>query len=278
MRHYMTKAQQARQMFIMQMGLVHAFEKGTPSTVRVREFHIRYLREARPGAALRIETAITKLGDDDISLLHVMYHVDGSYAAIIHEQLEHVYLPTQKTFAWPDRLTQTAKAHVMDLPDYAQYKGLPDIPMTGANMETLDQWDCPTIGRGVFQNWEIGNSGTVCAQHVLGRLSGCIRHYTHGWPEGITHGPISGVLLEIRFRFHTFADCGDPFVIRSGLLDSSEKIRVLVHHMVNPVTSRPIGSFMAVNALLDLNKRKLVTPSKEIQDILQSRLTPNLHP
>jgi len=277
MRHYMTKAQQARQMFIMQLGLVHAFEVGTSSTVRVREFHIKYMREAMPGAPLRIETAITRIGTSDITLLHVMYHGDGSLAATIREQLEHLYLPTHKSFAWPERLLKNAKAYLVETPDYALPRGLPDTEMTGANQETLDKWDCHTIGRGVFQRWEIGNSGTVCAQHVLGRLSGCIRHYDYAWPEGIFSGNVVGVLLEIRFRFHTFAKSGDPFVLRSGLLGSDDKIRQLVHHMVNPVTDKPIGSFIAVNALIDLEKRKLVLPSAENQKILQDRISPNLH-
>lgn len=277
MRHYMTKAQQARQMFIMQMGLVHAFEKGSSSTVRVREFHIKYMHEAMPGAPLRIETAITHLGQEEMSLIHIMYHGNGDIAATIHEQLEHVYLPTMKSFAWPKRMIDSAKAYITEPPKFALPRGLPDTPMTGANIETVEGWGCKPIGRGVFQNWEVGNSGTVCAQHVLGRLSGCIRHFDEAWPEGIEKGPVIGVLLEIRFRFHTFADAGDPFTIFSGVLGAEGKIRQLVHHMVNAITGRPIGSFIAVNALIDLEKRKLVDPAPETNEILQAQINPNLH-
>ncbi len=278
MRHYMTKAQQARQMFIMQMGLVHAFEKGTPSTVRVREFRVRYIREAMPGAPLHIETAITRLGKKDMTLLHVMYHSDGSRAAIIQEQLEHLYLPTHQSFPWPKRLFAAAKPHVMEIPDYAKSKGLPETKMTGANLDTIENWGCQIIGRGVFQNWEIGNSGTVCAQHMLGRVSGSIRHFKDAWPEGIEPGmKVIGVLLEIQHRYHTFPKSGDPFVLYSGLLDAEGKIRRLVHHIVNPITGRPYGSFIAVNALIDLEKRRLAMPSPETLEILQSRIIPNLH-
>ncbi len=277
MRHYMTKAQQARQMFLMQMGLVHAFEKGTPSTVRVREFHVRYAREALPGAALRIETGITRLGQDDMTLLHVMYHKDGSVAATIHEQLEHIYLLTHKTFQWPRRLMDKAKPYVMEVPDFAKPKGLSDAKMTGANLETIEKWGCHVIGRGVFQSWETGNSDTVCAQNILGRLSESIRHFEYGWPEGISTGPVMGVLLEIRHRIHNFPTSGQPFIICSGIEYADTKIRRLIHHIVNPVTGRPYGSYIAVNALIDLEKRKLALPSPEVQAILQQRIIPNLH-
>ncbi|NNE57519.1 MAG: acyl-[acyl-carrier-protein] thioesterase [Hellea sp.] len=277
MRHYMTKAQQARQMFIMQMGLVHAFEKGTPSTVRVREFHIKYMREARPGSALRIETAITRLGKNDLSLVHVMYHDDGSLAATIREQLEHVYLPTHQTFPWPDRLKRNAKKYLIETPDYAMPKGMPDTEMTGANLETLQKWGCETIGRGVFQSWETGNSDTVCAQHVLGRLSGSIRHFGTAWPDGIEVGPVMGVLLEIRHRFHIFPSSGDPFIICSGVLGVKDKVRQLVHHFVNPITGKPYGSMIAVNGLIDLEKRQLVVPKKSVVKAIGKVIIPNLH-
>jgi len=278
MRHYMTKAQQARQMFIMQLGLVHAFEKGTSSTVRVREFHIRYIREALPGAPLHIKTAITRLGDDDMSLLHVMYHGDGSKAAIIREQLEHLYLPTHQTFPWPKRVKNRAKKLTIETPDYAKPRGLTYDPMTGANLETVQKWGCQTIGRGVFQTWEVGNSDTVCAQHILGRLSGSIRHFSDGWPEGFEQGPVTGVLLEIRHRFHQFPSSGDPFVLCSGVMGVTDKIRQLVHHVINPITGKPYGSFIAVNALIDLEKRKLVIPSAANIKKLKAQIIPNLHP
>ena len=48
MRHYMTKAMQARQMFFIRAGLHEAFKADAFSTVRVTDFHIKYLGEARP--------------------------------------------------------------------------------------------------------------------------------------------------------------------------------------------------------------------------------------
>jgi len=264
-------------MFIMQMGLVHAFEKGTPATVRVREFHIKYMREARPGSPLRIETAITHLGEDDLSLLHIMYHEDGCLAATIREQLEHIYLPTHASFAWPKRLIENAAKYVIETPDFALPKGAPNYEMTGANLESIKKWGLEIIGRGVFQSWETGNSDTVCAQHMLGRLSGCIRHLKSAWPDGIENGSVVGVLLEIRHRFHTFPSSGDPFILCSGVLGAEEKIRQLVHHIVNPISGVPYGSFIAVNGLIDLEKRRLVVPNKEIVKTLKKAAIPNLH-
>ncbi len=278
MRHYITKAQQARQMFIMQLGLSHAFKKGTPGAVRVREFHIKYIREAMPGAPLHIESAITSLGEKDLALIHIMYHQDGSIAATIHEALEHFYMPTHRSFAWPERLREQATLYMSELPEAARPRGIPDIEMQGANYETVKNWGCSEIGRGVFQRSEVGSSDTVCAQHMLGHISESIRHFDTAFPEKIGTGPITGVLLELKFRFHTFPEAGDPFVIASGIMGVTDKVRRLVHHIVNPITGMPYASAIAINGLIDLEKRRLVVPSKINNEKLTNEIITNLHP
>jgi len=235
----MAKAEQARQMFIMHLGLSHAFRKGADSSVRVREFHIRFIHEALPGAGLRIETAMTGITEDDMSLIHVMYHMDGRPAATIHETLEHIYLRTERSFRWPGRVHDAAKDYTVPLPDLARPKGLStNAEMNGANLETLQKWGCKIIGRGVFTEPETGIFDRVSAQSFIGRLSDSVIGFTDAWPsmeeEDWRETGIIGVMLETRYRFHTYAEAGLPYVIFSGLAGVSDKVRQLIHHFVNP--------------------------------------------
>jgi len=282
MKNYMTKAEQARQMFIMHLGLSHAFRKGASSSVRVREFHIRFIHEALPGAGLRIETAMTSLSEDSLSLIHIMYHMDGRPAATIHETLEHVYIPTENVFRWPARVKDAAKDYMTPLPDMARGKGLSaNAPMNGANLETLQKWGCPIIGRGVFTESETDIFDRVSAQSFVGRLSDSVIGFTDAWPSMETEDwrktGIIGVMLETRYRFHTYAEAGLPYVIFSGLASVSDRVRQLIHHFVNPYTGRPYMSVIAVNGLIDTNKRKMAYPSEENRRILESRVIENLH-
>lgn len=236
-----------------------------------------------PGAPLHIETAMTNLGEDDLSLIHIMYHKNGDVAATIHETLEHFYIPTHKSFPWPQRLRDQAAAYLTDLPKIALPRGIPEMEMQGANYDTLKNWGCMEIGRGVFQRSEVGSSDTVCAQHMMGHISESIRHFTTAFPEKIGpikmgDKPITGVLLELKFRFHTFPEAGDPFVIGSGVLGLTDKVRQFVHHIVNPVSGRPYASAVAVNGLIDLDKRSLVIPTDENIAKLEAAINPNLHP
>ena len=63
MRHYVHKTDEARRSLIIKLGLPRAFHPGVASTVRCRDFHIKYQGEARPGNPLRIDSAILELGE-----------------------------------------------------------------------------------------------------------------------------------------------------------------------------------------------------------------------
>jgi len=268
-------------MFIMHLGLSHAFRKGAASSVRVREFHIKFIHEALPGAGLRIETALTSINSETLSLIHMMYHIDGKIAATIHETLEHVYVRTEKIFRWPSRVQAAAKDYHVPLPDMAAPKGLStNDPMNGANLETLQKWGCKIIGRGVFTEPETDIFDRVSAQSFIGRLSDSVIGFTEAWPTmeetDWRETGIIGVMLETRYRFHTYAEAGLPYVIFSGVAGVSDKVRQLIHHFVNPYTGRPYMSVIAVNGLIDMNKRKMAYLSDEHRKILEGRVLKDL--
>ena len=109
MRHYITKVAQARQMFFIRLGLYEAFKSGAEASVRVRDFHIKYLGEARPDDPLRIETGLLQLGENDVRLCHIMYHLGGRIAATIVENMQHIALPSRAAIPWPQHFHEAAK-------------------------------------------------------------------------------------------------------------------------------------------------------------------------
>jgi len=85
MRHYVHKVDEARRGLIIRLGLPRAFHSGVASTVRSRDFHIKYQGEAHPGNPLRIDSAIIDLMESAARLCHIMTHRDGRIAATIVE-------------------------------------------------------------------------------------------------------------------------------------------------------------------------------------------------
>ena len=75
MRHYRSKATQAKQMFFIQLGLSGAFKLGAASSVSTREFTVRYIKETRPGFPMYIETGILEVAEKTMQLLHMVYHL-----------------------------------------------------------------------------------------------------------------------------------------------------------------------------------------------------------
>jgi len=282
MKHYMAKAEQARQMFMMHLGLSHAFRDGALSSVRVREFHIRFVNEALPGSGLRFETALTGIGPDDVSLVHMMSHQDGRIAATIHEKLEHIYLRTQKSFNWPKRVMVAANDFMTPLPDIAKPRGLStNVEMSGANLETLQKWGCTLIGRGVFTPDEADIFNIIAPQTFVGRLSDSVSGFEKAWPTmqdgSWRETGIIGVMLETRYRIHTYAEPGLPYVLFSGVAGITDKVRKLIHHFVNPYTGKPYASVIAINGLIDMGKRKMAYPSDANRKKVEAAIIPNLH-
>ena len=282
MRYYLSKAKQARQMFFMGLGLPRSFEAGTPSTVRFRECHIKFLKEARPAMSLSIQTGIVALRDTDMDLVHIMSHRDGTPAATIVETVDHIYLRTDQAFHWPKRVEEAAANYMTELPDMARPRGLSlEDPMTGPALEEVSAFKSQRISLGAFTQKEVDSVGYIPAHHFVGRLSDSITSFTQGWPE-IAEGTwetsqIVGVMLEFRLRIHRYAFPGMGYYLYSGLRSHTDKVRQIIHNFVDPIGGDNYASLIAVNGLIDLKTRRFARPSQENLDQLSKATIPGLH-
>ena len=282
MRYYLYKAQQARQMFIMMLGLPSAFTPGHPSSVKFMNAHIQYKAESLPGELLRIETGVLEIRDVGMTLLHVIYHASGTVSATIIENIEHVYLSTGGSFKWPKRVTEAAEIYRVDMPNYAAPRSLnPWVKMVPPTQSELEGWGVKPIGRGVFQRSETDMFDRVMGGAILGRASDCVAHYREGWPEAHEDsgddGPSTmGILLETNFVCHRPVRAGQGFVFYSGVGHVNRRTRRLVHTMINPLDGTAIASMDTMAALFDLEKRIIAEPSAENMKTLEAACTPQL--
>ncbi|MBC6402010.1 MAG: thioesterase family protein [Hyphomonadaceae bacterium] len=282
MRHYLGKAVQARQMFLIQLGLRDAFKPGVSSTVRLRDVHIKYIREARPGTQLHIETGLSRLDESSLQLTHIMYHHGGKVAATLIENLDHTCRRTDETFPWPNRVRETATKKLALPPDIARPKGLSghDI-MTGPNLEQLRVWGCDQVGMGIFLTEETNVFQMIAAQAYIGRLSDTNAVFYKGWPDFDAQtwheAESTGVMLELKLSVHRSAEPSDPYHIYSGVRGVASKVRKLIHNFVNPLTGRSYATVSVVNGLIHLKERRLVAPKPEHAKILEQSVIDGLH-
>jgi len=281
MRHYMTKVHQARQMFFIRLGLHEAFKSDALSSVRVKQFHIKYLGEARPDNPLYIETGLLELGVSDVRICHMMFHADKRIAATIVENVEHISLRTKAAFPWTTRFREATKAYHIEQPMPSKPRGISYETQASALTETqLKNLGVKNFGAGVFQPADMGLDGTATPQALLGRTTETIAHNIDGYPEFLDPdyqtGGKSGALLEAQFFFNRRAEAGDGYHFYSGMTEGNTYTRTLIHNIVDVVTGENIFTMIGVGCLFDLNTRKLVKATEAQVAVLQDNIVPGL--
>jgi len=268
MRHYAHKTEEARQRFMIRLGLKHAYQSGTVSSLRVRDFHIKYQGEARPGNSLRIDSAVISIGDCDIRLCHIMTHRDGRIAATMVETVEHIYLPEDKIFPWPKRLLDSAKNHMTDMPGPAKARNLDtQIKYQGTTISELTSHNIDIIGAGVFKKSELDITEHVSLGSFFGRTTSTIGWFKKGWPEfenpDYMAGDKSGALLEMRAFIHSYPSRGDAYDYAPYLLSADSYTREIVHNVMDPISGNSWITMLASGCKFDLKARKLLKSTDE---------------
>lgn len=263
MRHYIHKTDEARRGLIIRLGLPRAFHPGVVSTVRCRDLHIKYQGEARPGNPLRIDSAIIDLGESTAQLCHIMTHRDGRIAATIVETVEHVYLPEDKIFPWPQRVRDTAAKFTADLPAPAKARNVDGArPFKGMSLSQLENAGAEQIGAGVFGASELDITNRVTMGSFFGRTTSSIAWFREGWPEfedpAYQAGGMSAALLEMRAVIHRYPRRGDAYTYLPAITGANSYTREFVHNIVDPVSGESWVSMQASGCKFDLNLRKLV--------------------
>ncbi|MEO8114232.1 MAG: thioesterase family protein, partial [Phenylobacterium sp.] len=78
---YVAKAMEGMIGLAAELGLPHAYSPDAHATLLVRDQHIRFLREARPGTPLSMTGGVVQMGESEARLLLLLRHQDGQLAA-----------------------------------------------------------------------------------------------------------------------------------------------------------------------------------------------------
>ena len=275
MRHYVHKTDEARRGLIIRLGLNRAFHPGVVSTIRCRDFHIKYQGEARPGDPLRIDSAILELSESTAQLCHIMTHRDGKIAATMVETIEHVYLPEDKIFPWPERVRNAAMDFTVSLPPPAKARNInAEMAHCGMSLSELETAGVAIIGAGTFGASEIDITNNVTMGSFFGRTTSTVAWFEDGWPEfadpSYHEGGMSAALLEMRAVIHNYPKNGDAYVYLPAIVGANKYTREFVHNVVDPVSGKSWCSMQASGCKFDLNTRKLVkTTDEEIANMKQ---------
>jgi len=282
MRHYVGKFSQARHFLFIKLGLINAFKASALSTVRVKDLHIKYQGEARPGQPLKIMSAILSAEAQTIRLCHIMYHADGRIAATQVETVEHIYLRNNQPFDWPKRLFKNAQAFSASCPDVPPEPALPrnidtQEPHIGQNRKALEAYALAPLGVGVMTAAEMTPAGFAATEAMFGRSTATAGWFSEGWPElfdaAYMEAQGSAAVLEIFAVFHRHPRQGDSYEYRSGVISADSYTRTFLHNFNDAVTGDCLMSSVVNGCLFNLKSRKLTKASTE----QLARLKPFIH-
>lgn len=276
---YVVKAMEALAGLAAELGMGRAFAPTAESTLIVRDQHIRFLREARPGAPLSMAGGVVSIGESDARLLFLMRHSTGELAASFQMAVLHATARDGRAFPWPDRVRARAEALSVTIPDAAAPRSVSlEAFETQASLQRANALGLIHTGLGVVSDADCDAFGRMRTEGFMQRLSSAIPHLFAAGRPGRTgdRGRVGGAALEYRLVQQAWPRAGDRVMLRSGFSGGDARFRRLTHWMLDPDSGRPWASAEAVAVSFDLEARKIITLSDAEFARVQAEVTPGL--
>lgn len=263
---YVARSMQALAGLAAELGMRVAFGVQAEATLMVREQHIRFLREARPGAPLSMSGGVLEIGECDIRLLFLMRHHSGELAASFQTRAVHVTPGEGRAFPWSDRARARAAQLMTEIPANAAPRSIGLEPVvTQASRQRADALGLACTGLGVVSSADCDAFGRMRTEGFMQRLSDAVPHLFAGGRPGKEDGArsVGGAALEYRLIHHAWPRAGDRVEMRSGAAGGDARFRRLVHWLLDPETGQPWASAEAIAISFDLETRKIITLSDQ---------------
>jgi acyl-CoA thioester hydrolase len=261
------------------LGMEGAFRAGADATLLIKEQHIRFLREARPGAALHMLAAIASIEGDEARVLQLLIHSrTGELAATFQTVVSHVTSREGRAFPWSAHTLALARGLMMAIPERAAARTITLAPVQcAASLAEADRMGLVRLGAGAFGATDVDSFGRMRPEIFIGRVSDGVPRLREvlGDP-GEPPAHIGGAVVEYRLIHLDWPRAADRFEIRSGLVGIAGNAQRIVHWMVDPNSGRAWGSSEAVAVRLDLQARRIVPLDDEARRLATAAIVQGL--
>lgn len=251
------------------LEMPRAFTPAAGATLVPLEAHIRFLKEARPGAPLAMHGGVVKMGESDAHVCLDMRHADGAPSSCFTLKIAHVDTRGFRPFAWSARSRAAAKRLHVSLPAHAKARSI-DLsrPLSEASLQRAIELGAERIGATVVQPEHCDAFGRLRGEHFVGRVSDSVPNLLAQWRREAAEannggGAPAGAVVEARFVYRRFPRAGDLIEVRSGIAEVGEKTLRLVHWLCDPESGGVWASMEAVALTFDTTTRKAISPSPD---------------
>jgi acyl-CoA thioester hydrolase len=276
---YVAKSMEALIGLAAELGMAGAFAADARATLIVREQHIRFLREARPGAPLSMTGGVVEIGESDARLLLLLRHADGQLAASFQTVVDHATAHDGRAFPWPARVLARAEALRMAIPPEAASRSVALGPVESrASVARADEIGLRRTGLGAVRAADCDLFGRMRTELMMARLSDGIPHVIESQRAGVADlgKRAGGAALEYRLIHLAWPKAGDRVELRSGIAGGDARFRRLIHWLLDPDSGRAWGVAEAIAVSFDLETRKMITLSDEALAAADAQLVKGL--
>ena len=263
---YLAIASQGLAGLAAMLGMPHAFTAGASSTLLVREHHVRFLKEARPGAGLVMTGGLLDITETEATLLQMLFHVTGEPAAAITAKVVHVTPRDLRPFPWTRATRERVDAMRIEAPEFAKPRSVSLEPVTTmASLKQAEAMGLPVVSGGAIMPVDCDVFGRMLPEQLLNRLYASVGHMIRPSHEALLAaqpelaGRLGGAAVEYRAVYHAWPRAGDRVEMRSAHRELTAKARRVVHWLLDPTSGRPWASAEMVSLFLDLKARRSLT-------------------
>ena len=262
------------------LELPRAYTESAGSTLIVQEAHVRFLKEARPGAPLVMHGGVVHMGKHDATLCLDMRHHDGAPGTCFTFKVAHVETRALRAFPWSERTRAAAKRLACKLPEHGVARSVDlNAEPAAASRQRAIELGAQRIGGAVVQPDQCDALGRLRGEHFPGRVSDSVPNLLAQWREAAASesgAAPAGAVVEARIVFRKFPRAGELIEVHSGIAEVGEKTLRLVHWIVDPESGGAWASMEAVALTFDTKTRKTIAPSPAARERVAKLAVKNL--
>ena len=250
------------------LEMPRAFTPAAGSTLTLLEAHVRFLREARPGAPLIMHGGVLAIGESDATFLFDMRHADGAPASAFTLRVAHTDTRGFRPCAWSSRSRDAAKGLKCALPAHAKPRSIDMTRTPGdARLARAHALGAHRIGAAVVAPDQCDAFGRLRGEHMIGRVSDSVPNLLLSWrqalaeaaaADGVETNP-AGAVVEARMLFRAWPRAGDLIEVYSGAVELGDKTMRLAHWLCDPERGGAWASFEVMALTFDTLTRKTMT-------------------
>ncbi len=259
------------------LEMPRAFTKTAGATLVPLEAHLRFLKEARPGAPLSMHGGVISMGESEATVCLDMRHAGGAPSSVFTFRVAHADTRGFRPFPWSKRSRAAARHLRVDLPQHATPRSLdPNVaPIADASRARAIELGATRIGATMVSRDQCDVFGRFRAEHFIGRISDSVPNLMAGWrleAGAANNVEAAGAVVEVRLVYRRFPQAGDLIELFTGVTAVGDKTFRLVHWLCDPENGGVWASMEAVALTFDTKTRKAIQGTPEARAKMQARV------